>query len=77
MKRMLSISLIGICFVCTAVAMAAPNAEAAQLASGASSAAQKAHPFLMTLAHVVFILVLVTFGATLLKTLTSPRNPRR
>lgn len=77
MKRMWLLVLMGSCFLSAVAAMAAQDAEAAHLASGASSAAYKSHPILMTMAHVVFILVLVSSGAALLRTLISPRIPRR
>ena len=77
MKRNGFLLLAGLCLLWGAVAQAVPNTEAAQLASGACSAAHKAHPFLVTLAHIIFIVVMVCFGAVLLRTLIDPRNPPR
>lgn len=77
MKRLWFLFLTGIVILLAASAMATQNAEAAQLASGACAAAHKSHPFLVTLAHVVFIIVMVSFGAILLKTLVDPSNRQR
>ena len=58
-----------------ATAQAAAQADAARLASGARDVAQQAHPILVPLVHIVFIIVLVSFGGIILTTFINPRPP--
>lgn len=58
------------------VVQAATSADAHQLASGAGEAARSAHPILMGLVHIVFVIIMVSFAAIVLTTLSNPRQRR-
>lgn len=76
-KQVLPTLLMATAFLSGAVARAASQADAAHLQSGALQAAHQAHPVLVTLAHIVFIIVLVSFGGVILTSFINPRTPPR